>query len=494
MVRIHPGVPAAEGPSGHPMAASPPFLPTPASLSTYEAPEWFRNAKFGIWAHWGPQAVPRQGDWYARQMYIPGHPHYAHHLATWGHPSEHGYKDIIPLWRAEKWHPEALMDRYVAAGARYFFSMGVHHDNFELWRSKAHRWNATAMGPRRDIVGEWQRAATARGLKFGVSEHLGASYTWFQVSHGWDGFGPKFSAPYDGANPLYWDLYHPTHGVQLRIPETWYTDDPAFHRQWYERISHMLETYAPDLLYSDGYTPFGAVGRTLVANYFNASMAANGGRCEAVYFTKDHHGPEVYGVLDIERGVAPGTRPEPWQTCSSIGDWFHREDDVYKTTDEVVHMLADIVAKNGCLLLNVTLDADGSLVPEADRFLTEMAAWMTVNAEAIHDTRPWTTYGEGPTEVATGSFQEAFAYTPADIRFTAKGETLYAITLGEPRGEVAIASLGRASGRDARPVAAVSLLGAGPVAFQQEEGALRIAVPDRLPTRHASAFRIAFGS
>ena len=151
--------PESDSPAPKPTAsrqlaiASGPFHPTADSLKTYQAPDWFRNAKFGIWAHWGPQAVPRSGDWYARWMYVPGHPHYAHHLEHYGHPSKFGYKDIIPLWTAEKFDPNALMDQYVAAGAKYFVSMGVHHDNFDLWNSRHHRWNAVAMGPKRDIVG-----------------------------------------------------------------------------------------------------------------------------------------------------------------------------------------------------------------------------------------------------------------------------------------------------------------------------------------------------
>ena len=205
---------------------SPPvrFEPTADSLKTYQAPEWFRDAKFGIWAHWGPQAVPRSGDWYARWMYVPGHPHYAHHLKHYGHPSESGYKDIIPLWKAEKFDPEALMDRYVAAGAKYFVSMGVHHDNFDLWNSRHHRWNALAMGPKRDIVGAWRDAARRRGLRFGVSEHLGASHNWLYPSHHYDQFWPKFGVDYDGADPQYADLYHPKHDEPFKgNSDTWYT-------------------------------------------------------------------------------------------------------------------------------------------------------------------------------------------------------------------------------------------------------------------------------
>ena len=164
------------------------FKPTVESLKAYRTPEWFRDAKLGIWSHWGPQAVPRRGDWYARFMYVPGHPHYDHHVKTYGHPSEFGYKDILPLWKAEKFDPDALMDRYAAAGAKYFVSMGVHHDNFDLWNSRHHRWNAAAMGPKRDIVGAWKAAAKRRGLRFGVSEHLGASYTWWHPNHLYDQF------------------------------------------------------------------------------------------------------------------------------------------------------------------------------------------------------------------------------------------------------------------------------------------------------------------
>jgi len=168
-----------------------PFRPTDESLKQNQYPEWFRDAKFGIWSHWGPQAVPRQGDWYARRMYQEKDPAYKYHVEHYGHPSEFGYKDIIPLWKAEKWDPEKLMALYKKAGAKYFVSMGTHHDNFFLWNSNIHRWNAVRMGPHKDVVGTWQMAAKAQGLKFGVSEHLGASYTWFQDAHKSDSQGPK---------------------------------------------------------------------------------------------------------------------------------------------------------------------------------------------------------------------------------------------------------------------------------------------------------------
>jgi len=463
------------------------------SLKTYRTPDWFQDAKFGIWAHWGPQAVPAQGDWYARWMYVPGHPHYEHHLKTYGHPSQLGYKDLIPLWKAERWDPEALMSRYAAAGAKYFVSMGVHHDNFDLWNSKHHRWNATTMGPKRDVVGAWQAAAKRHGLRFGVSEHLGASYTWWYPNHLYDQFWPKLGVPYDGADPAYADLYHDNRDEPfIDTKASWYTRNPAYHQLWRKRIRDLVDSYQPDLLYSDGGLPFGDVGRSLVAHFYNSSIARTG-RLEAVYNCKDAGTGEFFKegmVQDVERGVLKGINPLPWQTDTSNGDWFYNEHYKYKTSGEIIALLADIVSKNGNMLLNVVLRADGSLPPESDTLLRDLSAWMAINAEAIHGTRPWIHFGEGPTETAEGMFKENGAYTARDIRFTTKGKALYAITLGEPAGVTEIVSLRKGAPEGRGRVAGVELLGAGPVRFRQTDKALAIHLPPRLPTRHASVFKI----
>ncbi len=209
-----------------PVAAGP-FAGTMDSLTNYACPEWFRDAKFGIWAHWGPQAVPMEGDWYARKMYQQGSADYNDHLARWGHPSTNGWKDIIPLWHAEKWEPEKLMALYKKAGAKYFVSMGSHHDDFFLWNSPLHKWNAVNYGPHRDVVGEWQKAAKENGLPFGVSEHLGASFTWFQDAHKSDKTGPLAGVPYDGADSNNWDLYHfPAEPGDTK----WYSNNPRWQQ------------------------------------------------------------------------------------------------------------------------------------------------------------------------------------------------------------------------------------------------------------------------
>jgi len=481
---------------GGPLIPAGRFAPTVQSLSNFETPAWFRDAKFGIWAHWGPQAVPGQGDWYARWMYVPGHPHYDHHLKTYGHPSEIGYKDLIPLWTAERFDPEGLMDKYAAAGAKYFVSMGVHHDNFDLWNSKHQRWNAAAMGPKRDIVGAWQAAAKRRGLRFGVSEHLGASYTWSYPNHLYDQFWPKLGVNYDGADPRYADLYHDNRDEPfLNTPASWYTKNPAYHRHWFDRIRDLVDTYQPDLLYSDGGLPFGEIGRSLVAHLYNSSIRRSG-KLDAVYTCKDSGSGEFHKeavVQDVERGVLNGINPLPWQTDTSNGDWFYNGSQPYKTPKQVITMLADIVSKNGNLLMNVVLRADGSLPPESETLLTELAAWMRVNSEAIHGTRPWTIYGEGPTETVAGMFSEKGDYTAQDVRFTTRNGDLYAIVLGEPRGTTEIAALAAHGPHAGRPIRHVALLGArGQVRFRQTDRALVIEVPDHLPSRHAAVFRIGF--
>ena len=483
------------------------FQPTLESLSTYQCPEWFRDAKFGIWAHWGPQSVPMFGDWYARKMYEQGAKDgkYEHHLKTYGHPSKQGYKDIIPLWKAEKFDPERLMALYKAAGARYFVSMGVHHDNFDLWNSKHHKWNAVQMGPKRDIVGDWQKAARRQGLKFGVSEHLGASFTWFQAAHGSDKTGPLAGVPYDGADPQWEELYH----HKANPGDTaWYSVDPRWAREWSERITDLVDRYEPDLLYSDGALPFGEVGRTMLAHFYNANMARHGGKLEAVYNLKDwttHPGRGDYvegiGVQDVERGGLAAIKPAPWQTDTAIGDWFYNTTwkakdtgTMYRSPKWVIQTLVDVVSKNGNMLLNVIQRPDGSLDPEVETLVAGLGAWMKANGEAIHSTRPWAIYGEGRTQADAGHFKEDFAFSAEDIRFTQSkdGSALYATALGSfADGKLRIKSLKQSSGDGGNEVTGVELLGhPGPVPFQQNAEGLVVTLPAGAASPIACALKI----
>ena len=386
------------------------FKPTDESLKQYRYPDWFRDAKFGIWAHWGPQAVPRQGDWYARKLYE----HDAVDRRTGKHDGPEPGQQIPPgaLWasvassatrtsfrcgRRRNGTPRQLMALYKKAGAKYFVSMGSHHDNFFLWNSKIHRWNAVNMGPKKDVVGLWQKAAKKEGLRFGVSEHLGASFTWFQASHGADKSGPMAGMPYDGNDPQYQDLYH---GKAAANDTGWLTNNPVWQREWFDSIKELIDNYRPDLLYSDSPMPFGNVGRSMLAHFYNQDMAKNGGKLEAVYNCKQNS--QGKWVRDIERGVAEGISPEPWQTDTSIGDWYYRTGQKYKTSKEIVQMLIDIVSKNGNLLINIVQTPEGDLEPDMLRTLDEIGAWIAVNGKGIYGTRPWKVYGEGPSTKTAG--------------------------------------------------------------------------------------------
>ncbi len=476
-----------------PASAAEPFTASWESLETSQCPDWFRDAKFGIWAHWGPQSVPMYGDWYARRMYEPEAKGgaYDYHLRTYGHPSKFGYKDIIARWRAEKFDPERLMDLYQAAGARYFVSLAVHHDNFDLWNSKHQPWNAVRMGPRRDIVGAWAAAARRRGLKFGVSEHLGASFTWFQPSHGSDRTGPQAGVPYDGANPEWQALYHRPAAAG---DTSWYSVDEAWAKAWSARITDLVDQYQPDLLYSDGAIPFGETGRALVAHFYNAALARQPGSLQAVYTLKDlrtkpGHGDyrEGVGVQDMERGRLAEINALPWQTDTSISDWFYNQNwknkdtgTKYRSARWVVQTLADVVSKNGNLLLNIIQRPDGALDPEVEQLLADLARWMKVNGEAIHGTRPWRIFGEGPVRSAEGprSRVEDFAFSAQDFRFTQSkdGRAVYAIALGRPTGsELQIRALGAGAGGK---IETVELLGsAASLHFKRDSDGLRATLP-----------------
>ncbi|MGA2866507.1 MAG: alpha-L-fucosidase [Verrucomicrobiota bacterium] len=452
-----------------------PFQPTMESLTNYHCPEWFRDAKFGIWAHWGPQAVPMFGDWYARHIYVQGHPQYKDHLERYGHPSTNGYKDIIPLWKAEKWDPDRLMALYQRAGARYFVSMGSHHDNFFLWNSQLHRWNAVNMGPKRDVVGEWQKAAAKYGLRFGVSEHLGASFTWFQDSHRSDTNGPLAGVPYDGADPQYQDLYHFPAQPGDR---GWYSNNPRWQRLWFNEIKELVDNYHPDLLYTDGGVPFGnEVGRSLIAHLYNSDAHRRGGAPQVIYTCKQKS--QGRWVEDLERGVMAGINPCPWQTDTSIGDWFYNRTWKFRPLKWTVHMLVDIVSKNGNLLLNVVQRPDGSLDPEVEQMLNQLADWMARNGEGLHGTRPWLVYGEGPVRPKGGHFGEDFAYGARDIRFTTKGKTLYAFALGWPEdGRLVIKTLAKPAAGGGNRISRIELLGhKGRLHFTQTAEALVVTLP-----------------
>jgi alpha-L-fucosidase len=487
-----------EHPEGSDILAGP-FQGTRASLEQYEVPDWFRDAKFGMWAHWGPQSAIGDGDWYARNMYMQGSDQYNYHVQRFGPPSKFGYKDTIPAWHAEKFDPAALIKLYKAAGAKYFMSMGVHHDNFDLWDSKYQRWNAAKMGPKIDIVAKWRDAARAEGLRFGVSEHLWITYKWFSVSHGSDASGPFKGVPYDGADPANSDLY--VNSDQIWSNLDW-TEDGIPHwwkQQWFKRIKDLVDHAQPDFLYSDGALPFQYYGYNLVAHLYNESARRTGGKTEAVYFSKrPEDSASGICVLDRERGVLADISPRPWQSDTCIGQWHYNLGQKYKTPKQIIDMLVDIVSRNGNLMLNIPLPASGEPDPEELAIVAEITAWMAVNGEAIHATRPWKTAGEGPpavtdTSKASASFNESDRrdLTAEDIRFTTKNSTLYAFVMGWPDYQLTIKSLAQNTALKVGKIENVELLGTGQkLTFQQTNEGLTINVPQQAPTKYGSAFRI----
>ncbi len=476
--------------------------------SLYEAgcPEWFRDAKFGIWSHWGPQSVPMYGDWYARNMYIEGTPQYVYHVRHYGHPSKFGYKDICALWKAENFDPEGLMALYYKAGARYFVAQAMHHDHFFNYPSNLNPMNSTKLGPMKDICGLWQKAAKKYNLPFGLTEHLGASFAWWRVNKGYDEYGPYKGVPYDGTDSAWSGFYfnNQEHGIENKeeiFP--WYTKNEAFKKYWVNVMRELIDMFTPDLLYSDGSLPFGehwegkdgkpldkndyAHGLDIVSYLYNASTEKYGHN-RAVYTQKDRR-PEIYkvGVLDIEKSQLPGINPEPWQTDTCIGNWFYDVRQQYKHADQIIEMLVDIISKNGTMLLNILQRPDGTIDDEAKFILAELAAWFEICAEGVYGTRPWKIPGEGMTSVHIEGFREdKTAWNETDFRFTKKGNTVYAFMMAHPKNGAAVIR----SFNQGEKIAGVRLLGYGNVEYIYEFGVLTVKTPDNLPAAFANCLAV----
>ncbi len=507
-----------------------PFKPAWSSLAAYEAPEWFRNAKFGIWAHWGPQCQPEAGDWYAREMYQEGRPKYRSHVERYGHPSKFGFKDVIHDWKAEHWEPEKLVAFYKRVGARYFFAMANHHDNFDLWASRHHAWNAAALGPKKDLVGGWAAAARAQGLRFGVSVHAAHAWSWYEPAQGADHEGPLAGVPYDGkltksdGKGTWWEGLDPQElYAQNHTPSPDFLNPPSIHGRWnwdngcshpdvpyceafYNRTIDLINQHQPDLLYFDDTAlplwPVSDAGLHIAAHFYNQNLRRHGAADNGVLFGKVlTEGQLDCLAWDIERGVPATILPHPWQTDTCIGDWHYNrsvyERNRYKSAKTVVHMLADIVSKNGNLLLNIPVRGDGSIDEKETAILERIGAWMDVNHEAIYDTRPWKVFGEGPAsegaELSAQGFNEGKGkpFTAADVRYTTKNDALYVIVLGKPEAALSLARLGTSAGLLDRTVAEVRLLGAEEtIRWKQDAQALVIEPPAAAPREESVVFRL----
>ena len=469
------------------------FAPTIESLQNYETPEWFRDAKFGIWVCWNAYTVPAVGDWYARNMYIEGHPHYKFHVENYGHPSEFGYKDIIRLWKGENFDAQELVDLFVDMGARYIVAMANHHDNFDLWDSEHHSWNSVNYGPGRDIIGEFMEAVMAyedQGIRWGVTSHVERASCWFQTNKGADKQGPYAGVPYDGNDERYQELYLPPDPAGDMKP-TQPSNAPLWWREnWLARCKDLFEKYDPDFFYVDGGVPFpgeddAQTGLKMIAHLYNQNAAIHGGENEAVMAIKNwskkmpQHEWGFYeegiATLNIERRRLPVIRKKPWQTDTSIGDWTYVEGGEYRSASEILHELIDIVSKNGNMLLNVSPKPDGTLDQEALELLEEIGAWMKMNGESIYGTRPWVVSGDG------------------DQRIVKKGKDLLYLTLmaAPDKPQVEVPYLAPAEGKSLG-ISSVYVLSQEDktVNWTSDESGLHLELPKNLEYKHAMVFKI----
>ncbi len=505
------------------------FEPTWESLQQYKTPEWFRNAKFGIWAHWGPQCQPEQGDWYGRLMYDEGSPQYKWHLEHYGHPSKVGFKDVIHDWKAENWNPDKLVALYKRVGAQYFFAMANHHDNLDLWDSKYQEWNSVRVGPKKNIMTGWAEAAKKHDLPFGISVHAAHAWTWFETSQRSDKKGSLAGVSYDGkltkedGKGTWWEgldpqkLYAQNHSLSKDSEE----DITALWQQWdwgngasipdqefcdrfYNRTMDLINKYNPDLIYFDDTAlplyPVSDAGLKLAAHYYNHNISTHNGKLEAVLFGKVlTDDQKKCMVWDVERGAPDKGQLEAWQTCTCIGDWHYSrvfyEENRYKSAKTVVHTLVDVVSKNGNLLLDIPVRGDGTIDDKEVVILEGIADWMEINKESIFDTRPWTTFGEGPASDAAnpldnGKFNEGkVQFSAKDIRFNQKGKILYATVFGVPMEDIIIKSLGKS--RVDFKIKKIEMLGSNEkLKWKQKEGVLVIEKPKDVPNDIAVVFKI----
>lgn len=500
------------------------YEPTWESLRQYEVPEWFRDAKFGIWAHWGPQCVEGTGDWMAREMYMEGTWKYQYHREHYGHVSEFGFKDILPLFKAENWNPEQLVRFYAEeCGAQYFFALGNHHDNFDLWDSKYQEWNSKAIGPKKDILADWSKAAKAVGLPFGISFHADHAWLWYEPSRRFDLKGRMRGVKYDGwlnkedgyrlnadGTEKWWKgldpqkLYAQNHDFS---DNTW--DNGAIHRMWgwqngaceptseyvtdfYNRTLDAINRYNPDLIYFDvtilPFYPLSDAGMKIVAHEYNKTKG------QGVVFGKILEEDMKHALVwDVERGAPNKIMELPWQCCNCIGNWHYDtgiyKHGTYKSASTIAKLLVDIVSKNGNMLLSVPLRADGTPDEKEIAIMKEFGEWMKINKESIVKTRPWKIFGEGPIadtdiQINNQGFNDS-QYSKAgssEIRFNQSkdGKILYVSALSWPDNhKVVIKSLRTGSALYEKKIRKVELLGYGKVQFERTDNALIVSLPEK---------------
>jgi alpha-L-fucosidase len=467
------------------------YEPTWESLRAYECPEWFQDAKFGIYTHWGPYSVPAwENEWYPRLMYSKnderGKEFYQHHREKWGDVSEFGYKDFIPHFTAEKFNAEEWADLFMRAGARFAGPVAQHHDGFAMWDSDLTEWDAMDMGPKRDIVGELAAAVRKRDMRFVTSFHHAFHWRYYEPSYAIEKSDTR-DPRYAGINKIYPPMHEPG------APES-----KEFLDNWRDRVYEVIDKYQPDYLWFDfgWHEPgFEEYKKELLAYYYNR---ANEWGKEVVITYKHDHLPDGVAILDLERGQMDTLSKKKWITDTAVDlkSWCYIDDPDYKSVNTLVDNLIDRVSKNGNLLLNIGPRPDGTIPEEQKELLLGIGAWLDTNGEAIYGTRPWTTFGEGPTRMNFGQMSEernrGMVYTADDIRFTTRREYLYAIALDWPSdGKLHVKSLKKGVRISPSGIRDVSLLGSDQVLeWTRDENGLHVILPENRPCEHAYSLKI----
>ena len=522
--------------------ASGPFEPTWESIEkNYPGePAWLREAKFGIWVHFGPQSAGESGDWYARKLYTEGTTAYKNHLRKYGHPSEVGYKEVLRDWNPTKLDPAALTKIYQAAGARFLMIQGVHHDNYDMWNSKYQPWNSVNIGPKRDFIGEWAKACRANGMHYGVTFHHEYTWWWWQTAFGSDKEGPKKGVPYDGNLTLadgkgkWWEGYDPSllYGINLReykgVAEkaaTEWSTAPAgiftnhleyakwYATKWALRMMDVVEHYDPDFIYTDGTVqgPFTGNGtgtglkadamQIVIADYYNRTLKNRGtvNTFSIVKFRKRTNGTvntEEFGVpADIKTD-------QPWIAEAPVGDWFYAPGFTYDS-GMMIRYIIEAIARDGNAALCISILPDGSLDEGSMKMLKEVGTWMSRNGEAVYGSHAWTIPGEG--EQVNGKLKmlpggalnrkhAEFKFNAQDIRFTiGKNGAFYAFCMNVPApgAQMKIKSLGTNAKSFNKPIKDVKLLGYnGKLQWKLEADGLAIICPEKMPFATSVVFKI----
>ena len=464
------------------------YAPTWESLKTHNTPQWFLDAKFGIYFHWGVYSVPAyKTEWYSHYMYEKDHPIHQYHVENYGPLNEFGYKDFIPMFTASKFNAEVWIDLFQKAGARFVGPVTEHADGFAMWDSSLTEWDAMDMGPKRDIVGELEKAVRKTDMKFITTFHHQWLWSWYTT---WD-------ETTDASNPEYEGLYGPKlESSEFAFNELnpTYKANDKFANRWISRVKEVIKKYNPDLVYFDN--KLNILDEEYRLDFLQFYYNHGDKRDQQVVCTyKGHDIPAGAAVLDLERSRMSEKAEFPWLTDDSIdwGSWCDVQDPDYKTTNRIIDFLVDVVSKNGCVLLNVTPTADGEIPKPVQERLLEIGNWLETNGEAIYGTRPFSIYGEGPQQIVEGHLSEHQNKdaTAKDIRFTTKGDVLYAIVLDWPGKKLVINTLGKSSGHLDQEITNVECLGSvEKISWTHNEDDLTIYMPEDKPGQHAYAFRI----